>query len=344
MRYEGWSNRYAPSDVIPRLPTFADVCAAAERIAPYAIDTPLLENAALNVRTGGRIFVKPEVLQRTGSFKFRGALNRLLLIPENERKHGVVAFSSGNHAQGVAAAAELLGMQAVIVMPSDAPQAKVAGTRALGAEIVFYDRFKDDREAIALAMCEDRRATLVRPFDDPWVVAGQGTIGLEIASAAAARGIVLDAVLAPAGGGGMISGVALALSERSPTTRTISVEPENYDGMRRSLEAGHRTRASGGAISLADSLMAPMPGEIPFAVARERLSPGLSVPDRLLLHAVSFAARHLKLIVEPGGAAALAAVLSGTFEARGKAIAIVLSGGNCDMETVARACAEVPEP
>jgi threonine dehydratase len=304
----------------------------------------LLESASLSQRTGGRIFVKPEVLQRTGSFKFRGALNRLLMIAQSERKFGVVAFSSGNHAQGVAAAAALLAMNAVIVMPSDAPRAKVAGTRALGAEIVFYDRFKDDREAIALQICRDRGATLVRPFDDPWVVAGQGTIGLEIASAAAARGIVLDAVLAPAGGGGMISGVALALSVRSPETLAISVEPENYDGMRRSLEAGQRTRATGGVVSLADALMAPMPGEIPFAVARERLAPGISVPDRTLLHAVSFAARYLKLIVEPGGAAALAAVLSRAFDGRGKAIAIVLSGGNCDMETVARACAEVPDP
>jgi threonine dehydratase len=175
-------------------------------------------------------------------------------------------------------------------------------------------------------------------------VAGQGTIGLEIASAAAARGVALDAVLAPAGGGGMISGVALALSVRSPETLAISVEPENYDGMRRSLEAGQRTRATGGVVSLADALMAPMPGEIPFAVARERLAPGISVPDRALLQAVSFAARYLKLIVEPGGAAALAGVLSRAFDGRGKAIAIVLSGGNCDMETIARACVEVPDP
>jgi threonine dehydratase len=236
------------------LPTFADIEAAAARIAPYAVKTPLMESAALGVRTGGRVFVKPEVLQRTGSFKFRGALNRILLIPEAERKGGVVAFSSGNHAQGVAAAAALLNMPAVIVMPSDAPRAKVVGTRALGANIVFYDRLRDDREAIAQHLCDERSATLVRPFDDPWVVAGQGTIGLELANDAAARGVVLDAVLAPAGGGGMVSGVALALSAVSPGTQTISVEPENYDGMRRSLAEGRRTRAAGGAAALAAGL------------------------------------------------------------------------------------------
>ena len=325
-------------------PTFADIREAAQRIASYAVETPLLENAALNARTGGRIFIKPEVLQRTGSFKFRGALNRLLLIPDRERRSGVVAFSSGNHAQGVAAAAAILGVPAVIVMPSDAPRAKVEGTRALGAEIVFYDRLKDDREKIALAICAERRATLVRPFDDPWIVAGQGTIGLEVARAAAARGVTLNAVLGPAGGGGMVSGVALALSVESPMTQVFSVEPENFDGMRRSLEGGQLTRAPGGAVSIADSLMALAPGGIPFSVARSRLSGGLTVSDRALLQAVSYAAKHLKLVVEPGGAAALAALLSGVFDADGKVIAIILSGGNCDFETVAGACEAVPEP
>jgi threonine dehydratase len=326
------------------LPTFADIRDAAQRIAPYAVQTPLLEHNALNTRTGGRILIKPEVLQRTGSFKFRGALNRLLLIPEGERRHGVVAFSSGNHAQGVAAAAGILGVPSVIVMPSDAPRAKVNGTRELGAEVVFYDRFTDDREKIALGICSERAATLVRPFDDPWVVAGQGTIGLELAQSAAARGIVLDAVLAPAGGGGMVSGVALALSAESPTTEIFSVEPENFDGMRRSLTEGRPTRAPGGAVSVADSLMALVPGDIPFSVARERLASGLVVSDSALLRAVSYAAKQLKLIVEPGGAAGLAALLSGAFDARGKTVAVVLSGGNCDFETVARACAEIVDP
>jgi len=323
--------------------SFADVEAAARRIAGEAVATPLLESALLNARTGGRILIKPEVLQRTGSFKFRGALNRISVIPEAERRNGVVAFSSGNHAQGVAAAAAHFGIPAVIVMPADAPRAKIEGTRALGAEIVPYDRVKDDREAIAARLCRERGATLVKPFDDPFIVAGQGTVGLEIFREADRRGLALDAVLSPAGGAGLVSGIALALSELSPATKVVSVEPENYDGLRRSLATGARSRAEGGAISVADSLMAPMPGEIPFAVAHGRVSHGLAVPDSDLLRAVAFAARHLKLIVEPGGAAALAAILGRAFDARGKIVAIVLTGGNCDIETVAKACSEYHE-
>ena len=325
------------------LPTFADVEAAAGRIAGDAIETPLLESQALNTRAGGRVLIKPEVLQRTGSFKFRGALNRMRVVPEAKRKSGVVAFSSGNHAQGVAAAAALLGMPAVIVMPHDAPRAKIAGTRSHGAEIVFYDRARDDREAIAARICAERGATLVKPFDDPFIVAGQGTIGLEIVRATKDRNIALDAVLVPAGGGGLVSGIALALSGASPKTKVISVEPENFDGMRRSLESDARTPASGGTPSIADSLMALMPGEIPFEISRTRLFCGIAVPDRALSEAVAFAARHLKLVVEPGGAAALAAVLSGFFRSKGSTIAIVLTGGNCDIETVANACAEARE-
>lgn len=329
---------------MPTLPTFADVEAAAARIAGHAARTPLLESAVLDARVGGRIFIKPEMLQRTGSFKFRGALNRILLIPERERAGGVVAFSSGNHAQGVAAAAGLLGLPALIVMPNDAPRAKIAGTRALGAEIVFYDRHKDDREAIADAICRERKATLVKPFDDAGIVAGQGTIGLELAADAKARGVSLDGVLVPAGGGGVVSGIALALSETSPRTRVTSVEPENFDGMRRSLAAGARTAAPAKPVSVADALMAPQPGEIPFGVAKGRLEPGLSVSDDDLLRAVSFSAQRLKLIVEPGSAAGLAALLSGVYPATGRTVAIVLTGGNCDIETVSDAVARFPDP
>ena len=200
------------------LPVFADIEAAAARIAPFAFKTPLVENAELNARLGARVLLKLETLQRTGSFKFRGALNRISKIAPADRAKGVVAFSSGNHAQGVAAAAALFAVPALIVMPKDAPRAKLEGTRARGAEIVFYDRAKDDREAIALALCEERGATLIRPFDDPDIVAGQGTVGLEIAQDAAARGIALDAVLAPCSGGGLVSGIALAFSVLSPAT------------------------------------------------------------------------------------------------------------------------------
>lgn len=311
-------------------PVYSDVLAAAARIAPYAIRTPLVESAVLNARTGGRIFLKLETLQRTGSFKFRGACNRLAMIPEKGRGNGVVAFSSGNHAQGVAAAAALFGMPAVIVMPSDAPRPKIEGTRALGAAIVEYDRLRDDREAIAAKHCAERGAVLVRPFDDAGIIAGQGTAGLEIAEDAARLGIALDAALTPCSGGGLVSGVALALNGAGLTAKVHSVEPENFDGMRRSLEAGERVTAPGGKLSIADALMAPSPGKIVFELAKNLLSPGLAVSDAELKAAVGFAARELKLLVEPGGAAALAAVLAGKIETRGRTVVLVLSGGNAD--------------
>ena len=310
------------------LPAFSDIESAAAVLKPYGVETPLIENADLNERLGGRVFLKLETLQRTGSFKFRGACNRISRIPPAERPKGVVAFSSGNHAQGVAAAAALLSIPALIVMPKDAPAAKLEGTRARGAEIVFYDRVKDDREAIARAICEERGATLIRPFDDFYVVAGQGTVGLEIARAAETKGVALDAVLAPCSGGGLIGGNALAFSALSPATRVVSVEPEYYDGMKRSLAAGKRVAAPGGPLSIADALMAPMPGEIPFAIAQRHLSDALTVTDEALSSAALFAARTLKLTVELSGVAALAVLLSNGFRVKGKNIALVLSGAN----------------
>jgi threonine dehydratase len=315
------------------IPSYGDVLAAAQRIAPYAVRTPLVESPALSARTRGRVFLKLELLQRTGSFKFRGALNRLALIPQEAKAGGVVAFSSGNHAQGVAAAAGLFDMRALIVMPADAPRAKIEGTRALGAEVVLYDRVRQDREAIAAAICAERSATLVKPFDDPGIIAGQGTVGLEIAEDAGRFGVTLDAVLAPCSGGGLVSGVALALKESGITARVHSVEPENFDGMRRSLAAGERTAAPGGVLSIADALMAPMPGAHVFALAKGLLAPGLAVSDAELERAVVFAATQLKLLVEPGGAAALAALLAGKVEC--KNVVLVLSGGNADFESIA---------
>ena len=313
--------------------TYDDVLAAAGRIAPYAVRTPLVESPALSTRIGGRVFLKLELLQRTGSFKFRGALNRLAMIPPEKRGGGVVAFSSGNHAQGVAAAAGLFGMAALIVMPADAPRAKIEGTRALGAQIHLYDRQREDREAIAARFCAERGATLVKPFDDPGIIAGQGTVGLEIAEDAKRFGINLDAVLAPCSGGGLVSGIALALQGSGSAARVHSVEPENFDGMRRSLTVGERVAAPGGALSIADALMAPMPGAHVFALAKGLLAPGMAVSDAELEQAVSFAATQLKLLVEPGGAAALAALLAG--KAQGKNIVLVLSGGNADFGTIA---------
>jgi threonine dehydratase len=315
------------------IPTFADVQAAAARIAPYAVRTPLVESWQLNELTGGRIFLKLETMQRTGSFKFRGACNRLAMIPKDQRARGVVAFSSGNHAQGVAAAAHLFGMPAVIVMPSDAPRPKIEGTRAYGATIVEYDRVREDREAIAAAICAERGAVLVKPFDDAGIIAGQGTAGLEIAEDARRFGVTLDDVLAPCSGGGLVSGIALGLSGSG--VRVHSVEPENFDGMRRSLEAGERVEAPGGKLSIADALMAPIPGAIVFEVARDLLAPGLAVSDVELERAVIFAAEKLKLVVEPGGAAALAALLAGRLDAKGKTVTLVLSGANADFGAIA---------
>ncbi len=321
------------------IPVFDDVVAAAERIAPYAVRTPLVESPALGERTGARVFLKLETLQRTGSFKFRGATNRIAMIPQAARAGGVVAFSSGNHAQGVAAAAALFDMPALIVMPADAPAVKIANTKALGAEVVLYDRQKDDREAIAAAIRAERGATLVKPFDDAGVMAGQGTIGLEIAEDARRFGITPDLVLAPCSGGGLVTGTALALKGAGVGAAVHSVEPENFAGMKLSLAAGARTVAAGGALSIADALMSPFPGVIVFETAKSLLAPGLTVSDADMLDAVGFAARTLKLVVEPGGAAGIAALLAGRIAAEGKTVVVVVSGGNADFALVAEAVA-----
>ena len=317
-------------------PQFADVTAAAARLKGVALVTPLIESPVLNERLQARIFLKLELLQRTGSFKFRGAYNRLVQLTPAERQRGVVAFSSGNHAQGIAAATRLLGMRATIVMPSDAPRIKLENTRALGAEVVFYDRKRDKREEIAARLAAENDAVVVPAFDDAHVVAGQGTTGLEIAHQAKALGVALDAVLVPCSGGGLTSGIALALSQESPSTRTFAVEPQGFDGARLSLERGARTAASGDGSSLADSLMSPTPGVIPFEILKATHAGAVAVGDAALVQAVAYAVRELKLVVEPGGAAGLAAALSGAFDAKGRTIAIVLSGGNIDPEMLTR--------
>ena len=314
------------------IPVFADVRAAAERLKDVAVVTPLVESPLLSERAGGRVFLKLETLQRTGSFKFRGAYNRLVQLSPDERGRGVVAFSSGNHAQGVAAAAALLGIPATIVMPADAPRIKTENTRAYGATVVPYDRRREKREDIAARIAAEKGAVVVPSFDDPHIVAGQGTAGLEIAAQAAASGVTLDTVLVPCSGGGLSSGIALALSGASAGTRLVTVEPEDYDGVRLSLAAGARTAAPGARDTIADALTSPGVGAIPFAILKSCGAHGLAVKDTALVQAVGFAALSLKLMVEPGGAAALAAVLSGAFDAQGKTIAIVLSGGNIDPE------------
>jgi len=230
----------------------------------------------------------------------------------------------------------LFGMPALIVMPSDAPRPKIEGTRAFGAQIVTYDRVREDREAIAGKICAERGAVLVKPFDQAEIIAGQGTAGLEIAKACGHLGVELDEVLVPCSGGGLVSGIALALAGAGSTAKVHSVEPENFDGMKRSLEAGSRVQAPGGKLSIADALMAPTPGAIVFELARYLLAPGFAVSDAELERAVVFAAETLKLLVEPGGAAALAALLAGKVDVKGKAVALVLSGGNAEFAQIAQ--------
>jgi threonine dehydratase len=316
--------------------TPADIDAAAETIAPVAVRTPLLNSAALDEHVGARIFLKPEVLQRTGSFKFRGAYNKLSSIPNERRAAGVVAFSSGNHAQGVAAAARLLNMPATIVMPADAPVAKRERTKSFGAEVVLYDRDRDDREAIARAICDKRGATLVPPYDDAKIVAGQGTVGREIAQDLAARGAAPHLVIAPASGGGLVAGVATAIKAKFPDTQVLTAEPEGFDDHAKSFAAGRRTAIKPVGRTICDALMAPMPGELTFAVNNALGVRGVVVSDAEVGAAVKFAFNELKLVVEPGGAIALAALLAGCVEARGKTIAIVLSGGNVDADLFAK--------
>ena len=313
------------------------VRAAADRIHGRAVRTPLLEAPALSAATGGRVFVKPEVLQRTGSFKYRGAMSRMTLLSSEERRRGVIAFSSGNHAQGVAAAARDLGTSAVIVMPSDAPRMKLENTRALGAEVVLYDRETEDRAVIGQRLAEERKLVLVPPYDDQNVMAGQGTIGLEIAADIAALGETLDMVVTPVGGGGLAAGIATAIAAMSPRTKVYGVEPQQFDDTKRSIAAGERVANKPGAKSICDALQVQKPGELTFPINRRLLSDVLTVNDDEALAAMATAFRELKLVVEPGGAVALAAVLSNKLDVKGKIVAIVLSGGNVDAEMFDRA-------
>jgi threonine dehydratase len=314
------------------LPTVADVDEAARRLSGIALRTPLLSSAALDALTGGRVFLKAETLQRTGSFKFRGAYNKLVSIPAERRGGGVVAFSSGNHAQGVAAAARLLGMCCVIVMPNDAPRAKRERTAALGAEIVLYDRAREDREAIANTIAEQRGATLVPPYDDALIIAGQGTAGREIIEDLHALGLEPDIVVVTASGGGLAAGIALAVKARVPKAALYTAEPAGFDDHARSFKSGRREQNAALTGTICDALMARMPGRLTFAINRSLIGAGVAVSDEEVAAAVAFAFAELKLVVEPGGAVALAALLAGKISVAGKVAVAVLSGGNIDPE------------
>jgi threonine dehydratase len=309
---------------------------AARRLAGIALHTPLLTSAALDALTGGRIFLKAETLQHTGSFKFRGAYNKLASIPPERRAGGVVAFSSGNHAQGVAAAARLLGMRCVIVMPQDAPRAKRERTVALGAEVVLYDRARDDREAIAGDIAARRGAVLVPPYDDALIIAGQGTAGREIVDDLGALGLVPDVVVVTASGGGLTAGIALAVKSRVPAAAVYTAEPQGFDDHARSFRSGQREQNAALTGTICDALMARMPGKLTFAINRSLVGAGVAVNDEEVGAAVAFAFAELKLVVEPGGAVALAALMTGKIDVKNKVGVAVLSGGNVDPELFSR--------
>jgi len=314
----------------PRLPTYNDVLAAAERLGALAVRTPLIEHPVLNDRTGGRVLLKLETFQRVGAFKFRGAYNAISQLDRAKYPGGVVACSSGNHAQGVAAAAMICGMDALIVMPGDAPELKVRRTKSFGAEVVTYDRETEDRDAIARALCAERNAAYIPPFDHFDVIAGQGTAGLELMQQAEAMGALPDVVVAPCSGGGLVTGIAVAVKQANPEAQVYSAEPEGFDDFARSLASGQRERNAKMTGSICDALLVATPGELTFEIAKRTLSGGVAVSEEDVRSAVRFACQELKLVVEPGGAAALAAVLSGKLPAFGRTVACVLSGGNVD--------------
>jgi len=310
-----------------KLPTFDDVLDAARVIKGVAVRTPLIESPTLNERLGGRVLMKAENLQVMGAFKFRGAYNRIARLSEAEKARGVVAYSSGNHAQAVAAAARRVGTSALIVMPADSPAIKVAGVRANGGEVRLYDRYTESREAIGQEIARERGSVLVPPFDDPFVIAGQGTAGLEILEDADGP---IDQLLSGCSGGGLIAGLNLAFEARSADTRVIGVEPALYDDTARSLAAGERIGVDPTGKSICDALMTPIPGELTFPINQRRLERAVSVTDEEVAAAVAYAFKTLKLVVEPGGAVSLAALLAGKVSTEGRTTAILLSGGNVD--------------
>lgn len=318
------------------LPTAADIDTAAKRLAGVAVRTPLINAPVLDERLGARVFLKAETMQRTGSFKFRGAYNKISSIPEEKRSAGVVAYSSGNHAQGVAAAARLLGMRATIVMPNDAPRLKRERTQALGAEVIGHDRNTEDRAAIAKKIVTERGATLVPPYDDPLIIAGQGTIGREIVEDLDRLGLKPDIVVVGASGGGLAAGISLGVKSRVPAAKFYTVEPEGFDDTLRSFVSGQREQNERMSGSICDALMSNTPGELTFPITQRLIGVGLTASDTEVGRAVRYAFEELKLVVEPGGAIGLAALLAGKLDVRGKVVVGIFSGGNVDAELFAK--------
>jgi threonine dehydratase len=318
------------------LPTAGDIEAAAKRLYGAAVRTPLINASVLDDLLGARVFLKAETLQRTGSFKFRGAYNKISSIPQARRSAGVVAYSSGNHAQGVAAAARLLGLPATIVMPSDAPRLKRDRTLALGAEVVLYDRNTEDRAAIATKIVSERGATLVPPYDDPLIIAGQGTIGLEIVEDLARLDLKPEIVVVGASGGGLAAGISLGVKARVPSAKFYTVEPEGFDDTLRSFKSGKREANPRMSGTICDALMSNTPGELTFPITQALIGTGMTATDEEVARAVAYAFHELKLVVEPGGAIGLAALLAGKLVVKGKVVVGILSGGNVDADLFAK--------
>jgi len=304
--------------------------AAAARLAGHARQTPLLSSPFLDEIAGRRVLLKAECLQHTGSFKYRGARSAVSALAPEIREKGVIAFSSGNHAQGVALAAREFGVPAVIIMPSDAPRLKIENTRALGAEVVLYDRATEDRDKIGARLSDARALTLIKPFDEPQVIAGQGTTGLEIAQQAKAAGVTKADVLIPCGGGGLTSGTALALASKAPDLRVRPCEPEEFDDATRSLVSGHIETNTRKAGSICDAIITPRPGDLTFPIMAQLCGPGIVVSEDECLRAMAAAFTRLKVVIEPGGAVALAAALFHPQQINGDAVICVASGGNVD--------------
>jgi threonine dehydratase len=324
--------------ITPEAITIADIRAAHDRLAGWARVTPLLESPFLNRLAGRHVLVKAECLQRTGSFKFRGGWSAVSALSERARKRGVLAYSSGNHAQGVAHAAELMGAPAVIVMPEDAPALKIANTRAHGAEVVLYDRAGgESREEVGGRIADDRGLALIRPFDEPMVMAGQGTCGLEIAAQAREAGVEAADVLVCCGGGGLSAGIALALEADAPGLRVRTCEPVGFDDAARSLAAGERLANSSESISICDAIVTPSPGALTFPILQRLAGTGVAVTDTQALMAMGQAFLRLKIVAEPGGAVALAAALYRSSDIEGDAVICTVSGGNVDPAMFARA-------
>lgn len=323
---------------MPEAINFAAIEAAANRLKGYSVMTPLLESPFINEISGRRVLVKAECLQRTGSFKFRGAWSAITAIDKETRQKGVLAFSSGNHAQGIALAAQISGIPSVVIMPNDAPALKIENTRKLGAEVVLYDRpGGEDREQIGIELAKQRGLTLIKPYDNAQVMAGQGTCGLEIAAQAGALGITDAEVLVCCGGGGLTSGIAMALETAAPRLNVKPIEPEHYDDVIRSMKSGERQFIDNPPPSLCDAIVTPAPGELTFPIINRLCKPGIVVSDQQALAAMGHAMRRLKIVAEPGGSVALAAALYHGDSIDGDTVICVVSGGNADDEMISRA-------